>query len=117
MKDANEEKTGGKFLPSFMTGVSTIFVALLLFTMSTTQYAYATGGYGVSKIEICAGSPVLDKTLSASQLRRHDVTVLAITRAERTMPNPPADTKIQLGDQLICFGKLQNIRDRTCMNP
>ena len=86
-------------------------------TASFEELLLATGGYGVSKIDISAGSPVLDMTLSESQLRRHDVTVLAITRAERTMPNPRADTKILLGDQLICFGKLQNIRDRTCMNP
>jgi len=86
-------------------------------TASFEELLLATGGYGVSKIEICAGSPVLNKTLSESQLRRHDVTVLAVTRGERTMPNPPADTKILPGDQLICFGKLQNIRNRTCMNP
>lgn len=89
-----------------------------LFTAASfEELLLATGGYGVSKIEICAGSPVLDKTLIESQLRRNDVTVLAITRGERTIPNPSADTKILLGDQLICFGKLQNIRDRTCMNP
>jgi len=89
-----------------------------LFTVASfEELLLATGGYGVSKIEICAGSPVLDKTLAESQLRRHDVTILAITRADRTMPNPSADTKILLGDQLICFGKLQNIRNRTCMNP
>ena len=89
-----------------------------LFTAASfEELLIATGGYGVSKIEICAGSPVLDKTLSESQLRSHDITVLAITRNSRTMPNPPADTKITLGDQLICFGKLQNIRNRTCMNP
>ncbi|UCF16901.1 MAG: TrkA C-terminal domain-containing protein [Phycisphaerales bacterium] len=89
-----------------------------LFTAASfEELLLATGGYGVSKIDICAGSPVLNKTLSESQLKHHDVIVLAITRAERTMPNPPADTKIALGDQLICFGKLQNIRDRTCMNP
>jgi hypothetical protein len=89
-----------------------------LFTASSfEELLLATGGYGVSKIDICAGSPVLDKTLIESQLRRHDVTVLAIVREERTMPNPPADTKMLMGDQLICFGKLQNIRDRTCMNP
>jgi len=89
-----------------------------MFTASSfEELLLATGGYGVSKIDIRAGSPVLDKTLIESQLRRHDVMVLAIIRAERTIPNPRADTKILLGDQLICFGKLQNIRDRTCMNP
>jgi Trk-type K+ transport system membrane component len=84
---------------------------------SFEELLLATGGYGVSKIDIIAGSPVLDKTLSESQMRWHDVTVLAITRGQRTMPNPSADTRILLDDQLICFGKLQNIRDRTCMNP
>jgi Trk-type K+ transport system membrane component len=84
---------------------------------SFEELLIATGGYGVSKIEICAGSPVLNKTLSESQLRRNDITVLAITRDQRTMPNPAADTKILPGDQLICFGKLQNIRNRTCMSP
>ncbi|MHC4432597.1 MAG: cation:proton antiporter regulatory subunit [Planctomycetota bacterium] len=89
-----------------------------LFThASFEELLLATGGYGVSKIDITAGSPVLDKTLSESELRRHDVTVLAIAREGRTMPNPPADMRILSGDQLICFGKLQNIRNRTCMNP
>jgi Trk-type K+ transport system membrane component len=89
-----------------------------LFThASFEELLLATGGYGVSKIDISAGSPVLDMTLSESQLRRHDVTVLAIARAGKTIPNPSAASKILLGDQLICFGKLQNIRDRTCMNP
>ena len=89
-----------------------------LFTnASFEELLLATGGYGVSKIDISAGSPVLDMTLSESQLRRHDVTVLAIARAGKTIPNPSADSRILLGDQLICFGKLQNIRDRTCMNP
>ena len=89
----------------------------LFTTASFEELLLATGGYGISKIDIGAGSPVLDKTLIESQLRRHDITVLAITRGTRTIPNPSSDRTIRLGDQLICFGKLQNIRDRTCMNP
>ena len=89
-----------------------------LFTVASfEELLLATGGYGVSRIDIFAGSPVVDVTLSESQRRRHDVTVLAIARAGKTIPNPSADARILLGDQLICFGKLQNIRDRTCMNP
>lgn len=83
---------------------------------SFEELLLATGGYGIAKADICADSPVLDKTLSESQLRSYDITVLAITRAEKTMPNPPADTKIILGDELICFGKLENIRNRICMS-
>lgn len=82
---------------------------------SFEELMLATGGYGVTKIDIRAGSPVLDKTLSESQLRSHDITVLAITRGEKTTPNPSANTKIILGDELMCFGKLENIRNRICM--
>jgi len=85
--------------------------------VSFEELLLATGGYGVSRVVASAGSPVLDKTLSQSELRRHDITVLAIVRDAETMPNPTADTKILLGDELICFGKLENIRNRVCMNP
>jgi Trk K+ transport system NAD-binding subunit len=79
-------------------------------SVSFEELLLATGGYGVSKIIVCAGSPALDKSLSESQLRRHDITVLAITRDGHTIPNPSADTKILLNDELICFGKLESIR-------
>jgi Trk-type K+ transport system membrane component len=71
-----------------------------------------TGGYGVTKIEVRRKSPVLNKTLAESDLRKNDVTVLAITRGDSTIPNPPADTKILLGDELISFGKLEVIRNK-----
>jgi Trk-type K+ transport system membrane component len=71
-----------------------------------------TGGYGVTKIEVRRKSPVLNKTLAESDLRRNDITVLAITRGSSTIPNPPANTKILLGDELISFGKLEVIRNK-----
>ncbi|MHC4654443.1 MAG: cation:proton antiporter regulatory subunit [Planctomycetota bacterium] len=85
--------------------------------VSFEELLLATGGYGVTKIAVSAGSPVLDKNLSESELRHHDVTVLAIIRDGRTIPNPGANMKIILDDELICFGKLENIRNRICMNP
>jgi hypothetical protein len=83
--------------------------------VSFEELIVATGGYGVSSIEICKDSPILNKTLLDSELRHHDITVLSIEREGHTMPNPPADTKILLGDNLICFGKLGNIRKQLCV--
>lgn len=83
-------------------------------SVSFEELAIATGGYGVSKIDVRTGTPVLDKTLSESQLRKSDITVLAIIRADATIPNPSANTKILLGDELVCFGKLENIRNQLC---
>jgi len=83
----------------------------LVSPVSFEELAVATGGYGVSKIQICKDSPVLNKTLLKAGLRTHDITVLAVTRGGETIPNPSADTRILLGDELVCFGKLENIRD------
>jgi len=82
---------------------------------SFEELLLATGGYGVSKVDVRTGSPVVDKKLSESDLRTYDITVLAITRGEKTIPNPSADTQILLGDELICFGKLENIRNKICV--
>jgi ribosomal protein S6--L-glutamate ligase len=71
-----------------------------------------TGGYGVSRITIRPDSPILNKTLIESRLRSHDITVLAIVRGHETTPNPSADKTFMLDDELICFGKLENIQQQ-----
>ncbi len=43
------------------------------------------------------------------------ISIYAIAREDLTIPNPNADTKIALGDKLICFGKLENIRNKLCV--
>jgi K+/H+ antiporter YhaU regulatory subunit KhtT len=85
--------------------------------VSFEELLLATGGYGISRIAITAGSPVLNKTLAKSELREADIMVLATVRGGETIPNPAANLKILPGDELICFGKLENIRNRVCMNP
>jgi Trk-type K+ transport system membrane component len=85
--------------------------------VSFEELLLATGGYGISRIAVNAGSPVLNKTLTKSGLREQDIMVLATVRGSDTIPNPPANMKILLGDKLICFGKLENIRNRISMNP
>lgn len=80
--------------------------------VSFEELAIATGGYGVSKIQVAKDSPVVDKTLVESKLRSLGITVLAIVRAGETIPNPTADSKILLGDELVCFGKLGEIRNK-----
>ncbi len=78
--------------------------------VSFEELLVATGGYGVSQLEISEDSPIRDRTLRESGLRKADVTVLVIERNGETVSNPPADAKILLGDRLICFGRLETIR-------
>ena len=78
--------------------------------VSFEELLLLTGGYGITRLEVLGGNPLIDKTLAESELRKNDITVLAIVRDEATIPNPSADTKIQVADELISFGKLENIR-------
>jgi len=80
--------------------------------VSFEELLMLTGGYGVSKIDVSADNPLVGKTLAQSDLRKSDITVLAIVRNEETIPNPPAGTKILAGDELISFGQLENIRKK-----
>jgi len=36
--------------------------------------------------------------------------ILSVERDEGVIPVPKAQTKIQVGDRLICFGKLENLQ-------
>ena len=85
--------------------------------VSFEELMVVTGGYGISQIEICENSPILEKTLLDSGLKEFDILILAMERGEEIIPNPSADTKILLEDTLICFGKLKNIRDKLCVMP
>jgi hypothetical protein len=86
----------------------------LIQRVSYEQLMLATGGYGIARLNVCAGSPVVDKTLAESALRSQDITILAITRGGKTTANPTADMKILLNDELLCFGKLENVKSRIC---
>ena len=83
--------------------------------VSFEELIIATGGYGVSSIDVCKESPALDKTIAEADLRGRDITVLAIEREGEIIPNPSANRKILLGDKLMCFGKLDTIRKELCV--
>jgi hypothetical protein len=78
--------------------------------VSFEELLVATGGYGVSSVRIRDGHAVSGKPLCESGLRQGDINVLAVVRSDQTIPNPAPDTKILPADELICFGKLENIR-------
>ena len=78
--------------------------------ISHEELLVTTGGYGVSTVRIRQDHPIVGTSLSDSGLRKDDINVLAIVRASETIANPSAETKILSDDELICFGKLENIR-------
>jgi len=67
-------------------------------------------GYGVAEITVPKGSSLVGKTIADSGLRDLDIVVLSIARAGNVIANPRGTRDIQLGDRLICFGKLETMR-------
>ena len=68
-------------------------------------------GYGVSEIYIPEGSEYIGKTIQESKLREKDIIVLTLHRDAKVIPNPRPQREIQAGDRLLCFGKLELMRN------
>jgi ribosomal protein S6--L-glutamate ligase len=68
-------------------------------------------GYGVSELHVRDGSDLVGKTIEGSGLRERDISVLTLTRGTRVIPNPRGDRELEADDRLLCFGKLESMRD------
>ena len=79
--------------------------------VSCEELTLATGGYGISNVIIDKGNPLLDRVLAETDLTKRGIVILAIERKDEMTATPPANTKIGLDDRLICFGKLDTIRE------
>jgi ribosomal protein S6--L-glutamate ligase len=68
-------------------------------------------GYGVAEIYIREGSEYVGKTLAGSGLRDKDINVLTLHRGTTVVSNPRSDRALEAGDRLLCFGKLELMRE------
>jgi len=68
-------------------------------------------GYGVTEIRIPKGSEYVGETIASSGLREKDVNALTLHRGSTVIPNPRSDRELRAGDRLLCFGKLESMRD------
>jgi ribosomal protein S6--L-glutamate ligase len=68
-------------------------------------------GYGVAEIYIPMGSDYIGKSIQESGLRDKDIIVLTLYRGTTVIPNPRSQRKFEAGDRLLCFGKLDLMRN------
>lgn len=68
-------------------------------------------GYGVAEINIPDGSEFLGKTIQESGLRAKDIVVLTLNRGTNVISNPKPQRQLEIGDRLLCFGKLDLMRN------
>jgi ribosomal protein S6--L-glutamate ligase len=61
-------------------------------------------GYGIAEFQVHAKSDLAGKTLREAMLP--EVRVLSIQRGGRNVPNPHAESRLEVGDVLLCYGAL-----------
>ena len=68
-------------------------------------------GYGVTEIYVPEGSNYIGGTIRDSELPDQDINVLTLYRGNKVIPNPRLDRVLEADDKLLCFGKLEAMRD------
>ena len=68
-------------------------------------------GYGVTEIHIPEGSQYVGRAIRESGLRDRDINVLTLNRGTSVIPNPKSERLLEAGDRLLCFGKLELMRE------
>lgn len=68
-------------------------------------------GYGVVELHLGDGTELIGQTIDESGLRERDISVLTLTRGTTVIPNPRSSRVLELDDRLLCFGKLESVRD------
>ncbi len=84
--------------------------------LDVRQRLSVSKGYGVGEVVIPKGSDLAGKTLAETRLREdRDLVVLTLERTSRgeatSVANPKGDQVLKAGDKLLCFGKLDAMRD------
>lgn len=68
-------------------------------------------GYGVTEIYVPEGASFVGKMIKDTQLPEQNINVLTLYRANKVIPNPRPDRVLEPEDKLLCFGKLESMRD------
>jgi ribosomal protein S6--L-glutamate ligase len=79
--------------------------------LDVRQRLTVSSGYGVVELLVRDGAHILGKTIEESGLRERDITVLTLTRGTKVIPNPRSSRELEVGDRLLCFGRLESMRD------
>jgi len=79
--------------------------------LDVRQRLTVSAGYGVAELLVREGVDLVGKTLAESGLRERDLTVLTLTRDAKVIPNPRGHRELEAGDRLLCFGRLEEMRD------
>jgi MFS family permease len=79
--------------------------------LSNTEIIYQAGDHSLARLTIGKAAPEVGSKISDTSLAKHDITILAIERGERTLPFPEAKEIVLAGDHLLCYGRTDEISE------
>ncbi len=68
-------------------------------------------GYGVTELAIPEGSHYVDRRIDECGFEDKDINVLTLTRGTTVIPNPKKSRVLEAWDRILCFGKLELMRE------
>ncbi|MCB0951799.1 MAG: RimK family alpha-L-glutamate ligase [Microthrixaceae bacterium] len=79
--------------------------------LDVRQRLTVSTGYGVAEILVREGSDMVGRSIDDSGLRSRDIVVLTLNRGTSVIPNPRGSRDLEAEDRLLCFGRLEDMRD------
>jgi ribosomal protein S6--L-glutamate ligase len=79
--------------------------------LDVRQRLTVSTGYGVAELHVREGAGLIGTTIAASGLRERDIQILTLSRGTSVIPNPRQERELEADDRLLCFGKLEAMRD------
>jgi len=79
--------------------------------LDVRQRLSVSASYGVTELQIGEGSSLVGQSIAESDLRERDIVVLTLHRGHVVVPNPKGSRVMEVDDRLLCFGKLEAMRD------
>ena len=79
--------------------------------LDVRQRLTVSTGYGVAELHVRDGAELVGTSIADSGLRERDIQILTLTRGTTVIPNPRQDRELEADDRLLCFGRLEAMRD------
>ncbi|MDX1493690.1 MAG: RimK family alpha-L-glutamate ligase [Longimicrobiales bacterium] len=79
--------------------------------LDVRQRLSVSAGYGVTELHLGEKSELVGLPIEESGLRAKDIVVLTLHRGHTVIPNPRGSRVLEVHDRLLCFGKLESMRD------
>ena len=79
--------------------------------LDVNQRLTVSPGYGVAELHMHEGADLVGKPIGDSGLDERDITILTLNRGSSVIPNPRKSRVLEADDRLLCFGRLEAMRD------